>query len=119
MNILNYLENASHDYGDKVAFVDEECNQITFLELSVRAKSIGSFLLKQVKEKPKVVIFMKKSISEIVAFLGTVYAGGFYVPIDREMPLVRIDHILCMVKPDVIICDDDAQKFLIKNKYFS
>ena len=71
-----------------------------------RARRIGSFLHQAGFYKKPVVVFMKKHPKTIVAFLGTIYSGCFYVPLDEEMPRHRIDLIFQTLQPGAIICDD-------------
>ncbi len=103
-NILEYLEDTAPRYKDKVAFADED-TALTFSELYVRARAIGSYLLRQGLSREPVVVFMGKSPQTISAFLGVVYAGCYYVPLDEEMPAQRIRLILEQLQPRALICD--------------
>ena len=84
-NVLEYLEASEAGFPDKTAYTDKN-GEITFGDLGNRARRLGSFLArKTVKGKP-VAVFMEKSVDMILGFMGTVYAGGFYCPIDVTMP---------------------------------
>ena len=48
---------------------------------------------------------MDKSVKALQAFMGIVYAGCFYVPLDIEMPTSRIELILENAQPAAIITD--------------
>ena len=45
----------------------------------------------------------------IITFLGVVYAGDYYVPIDEEMPVHRIELIFRNLSPEAVICDETTK----------
>lgn len=106
-NVLEYLEKIVKVFPDKVCYANE-ADQLTFKEVHSGARAIGTFLYREGHYKKPVVIFMKKHPKTIVAFLGTIYAGDFYVPIDEEMPAHRIKLIIDNLSPEAVICDDST-----------
>ena len=104
-NVLEYLEQTAPRLPDKIAFANEEMG-LSFCQVSEQARGIGSFLHQQGLYKKPVVVFMKKHPKTIVAFLGTIYSGCFYVPLDEEMPRHRIELIFQTLQPEAMICDD-------------
>jgi len=105
-NVLEYLEQTliSIPNPNKPAFIDEN-ETMTFADLSTAARAIGSFLHARGIHRRPVVVFMEKSPAMIGAFLGTVYGGNYYVPLDAEMPAFRIKLILETLNPPMLICD--------------
>lgn len=106
-NILEYLEKTVAWLPEKTAFRDES-ELLRFRELYERARSVGTYLLKRGSERRPVVVFMKRSPSVIAAYFGVVYAGCYYVPVDAEMPQVRLLRILERVQPEEILCDSST-----------
>ncbi|MDD5017832.1 MAG: amino acid adenylation domain-containing protein [Eubacteriales bacterium] len=117
INVLEYLDHTAADYPQKTAFADEN-TALTFGELHDGARAIGSFLCGHGIYKKPVVVFMPKSPQTILAFLGVISAGCFYVPIDEEMPAQRITLIFEQLQPEAVICDS-ASKDSIKEYGFS
>lgn len=107
INVLEYLDHTAAEFPRKTAFADESTS-LTFQELYDGARAIGSFLCGQGIYKKPVVVFMKKSPQTISAFLGVIYAGCYYVPIDEEMPFQRIKLIFEQLQPEAVICDADS-----------
>lgn len=104
-NVIEYLIETAQKYPNKVAFVDEK-RQITFGELDREAKKIAAAILRvcgPIKNRP-IVVYMEKSVDCIVSFLGAVYSGNFYSPIDLKMPQERIKRILDILEPEFVIC---------------
>ena len=106
-NISDYLEITEKQFGDKTAYVDEN-RSITFSELKADAKKIATGLVEKVAIGEPVLVYMQKSVECIEAFLGTAYAGAFYVPIDISMPYLRVKLIMDTLESNLIIarkCD--------------
>lgn len=108
-SIVQYIENAAEKYGDKIVYEDEK-KAISFSELKLLAMNIGSCILQYTSPGTPVVIFMERAAENIIAFMGTVYAGCFYVPIDDQMPQERINLILEKLSPSVLIYDTITEK---------
>ena len=103
-NVLTYLEDSAVKYSGKAAFVDSE-KELSFSQIQNNAKSIGSYVCKRGKWHAPVVVFMEKSADNIAAFMGILYSGNFYCPIDTEMPLSRIQVIIDTLEPIAILTD--------------
>jgi D-alanine--poly(phosphoribitol) ligase subunit 1 len=104
-NILEYLDNIVKIFPERIAYANE-ATELSFQTVYNNARAIGSFLHNEGKYKEPVVVFMKKHPDMINAFLGVVYGGCFYVPIDEEMPKHRIELIFQSLNPRAVICDD-------------
>lgn len=103
-NILQYLEKTVGEFPTKLAYVSEEI-ELTFQQVYDHTRSIGTFLLKKGLTKEPVVVFMGKDPRTIESYMGTVYSGCYYVPIDEEMPKHRVELIFESLQPKAIICD--------------
>ena len=91
-NVLQYLEKTEKRLSDKTAFTDGETG-LTFRELGESARAIGSGLAEEISVRKPVIVLMEKTADCIAAFLGAVYAGCFYVPLDSKMPVDRMQLI--------------------------
>ncbi len=115
-NVLTYLERSAAQYGSKTAFTDEDTS-ITFAELMDSAQRIGSFLCEYSNNKKPVPVYMKKCAGEIAAFMGVVYAGRAYVPIDPEMPTKRVERVLHTLEAELVIADEECKEKLQEMGY--
>lgn len=100
INILEYLESSANRYYDKIALSDDK-NSVTFGEWERYAKAIGSEICRatdQTVRRP-VMVFVDRRIEGLVAFMGVVESGNFYVPIDCRMPAERIKLIADVLDP--------------------
>ncbi|MDD3413428.1 MAG: amino acid adenylation domain-containing protein [Lachnospiraceae bacterium] len=105
-NIVEYLEQSAKKFPQKCAYADEEL-EISYSELLEMAKSIGTGLIKQNNRRGPIVVYMSKGPKDIAAFLGVLYSGSFYVPMDTAMPKERVDLIMNHLNPIAIICDEE------------
>ncbi len=103
-NILQYLEITAQRLPDKIAFSDGTDN-LTFGELLARARAIGSRLAELGCRGEPVPVLMDKHPSAVAAFLGVVYSGGFYLPLDPDMPAKRAAGIVGSLNTRFIISD--------------
>lgn len=108
-HVLSDLYRVVEEKPDKIAYSDGE-SSLTFKDVYLHSRSIGSYLHEKGIYKKPIVIFMKKSPQEIAAFFGAVSGGDFYVPVDEEMPVGRIQMILDNVQTPLIICDETTEE---------
>ena len=108
-HVLSDLYRVVEEKPDKIAYSDGE-SSLTFKDVYLHSRGIGSYLHENGIYKKPVVIFMKKSPQEIAAFFGAVSGGDFYVPVDEEMPVGRIQMILDNVQTPLIICDETTEE---------
>jgi len=105
-DVLEYLENTAEVFGEKTAVIEEE-KACSYLELLDMAKRVGSSLSdKNISKKP-VPVLMEKGINALSSFFGAVYAGGFYVLLNPELPTVRLNKILDVLDTNFIITDNE------------
>lgn len=108
-HVLSYLDETVRRVPEKTAFSNGS-KDYTFAQVYKGSRSVGTFLHHRGLFREPVVVFMGKHPTEIIAFLGVVAAGCWYVPIDEEMPLGRIELILKSCNARMILCDRDTQE---------
>lgn len=110
-NVLEYLEYSAGAFSDKIAFADKETS-LSFGAIEEQAKRIGTYLLHANPSNRNVpmAVMMEKTPSCVAAFLGCVYSGNFYTPIDSTMPKERVVSILNTLNPKVLIIDSKSKK---------
>ncbi len=102
-NVLQLLEKNAVSHPDKIALRDEnDC--LTYRQYQEYARSIGTFIVCRCacRNRP-VAVFIDRTLRSVLSFLGIVYSGNFYVPIDPTMPKDRINRIFHTLEPALII----------------
>lgn len=103
-SVISWLDNASRNYGAKLAFSDGETS-LSFMELDALTKKIGTFLATIIAPGDPVVVMSGRHVLTPACFLGVVRAGGFYAPMDGTMPVSRLQSILSVIKSNVMLVD--------------
>lgn len=116
ITVLDWLDRTAGRLPDKTAFIDES-GILTFDELQQIARQIGSQLLKYKKDRQPVVVMSGRHRLTPACFLGVVYSGNFYAPIDATMPVARLTQILQVIQSDVMIVDRDNMKTVEKLEF--
>lgn len=101
-NVTYWLDETAARFPDKTAYADEK-KEVTFGELRAQARRIGGELALRGLFKKPVAIFLEKGVDVLISFMGTAYSGNFYSPIDVDMPGSRVDKILEVLQPVVVI----------------
>ncbi len=111
INVLEYLEASAERFPGKTAVKD--CSgECSYRELEIRAKQIGTALSRYIGRGEPAAVFAPKSVGTLQAFMGILYAGGFYVPVDPSFPVQRIARIFEVLKPRVIITEPEYREKL-------
>ena len=120
-NVLTWMEDATAKYGSKTAYADEN-EQISFAEISREAINMGGGILAAVESFSRqgqifptgtaadvttIAVISGRNIHTITAYLGVVYSGHCYAPVDGSLPKERIVSILSVCRPALVICDSE------------
>lgn len=119
-SVLDYLEHVAKEYPDKPAYIDE-FKSITFGELKVNALKIAAGMVDDVFIGTPVMVYMEKCVECIEGFLGVLYTGAFYVPIDITMPYARVKLIMDTLESRVVLtrrCDNIPDEIVDSCKIF-
>lgn len=102
-NVLEYLEASAEHMPHRTAVADSE-KSLSYQELCVQAKQAATFICKQgnFHNRP-IAVAIDRNVESLVLFLGVVYSGNFYVPIDDTMPAQRIRLILDTLQPVLVL----------------
>jgi amino acid adenylation domain-containing protein len=119
-NILQYLDESALKYSDKVAISDDK-NELTFYQWSQYSRNIGTAICNASNgavRKP-ILVFVDRRIEGLVAFMGVVQSGNFYVPIDCKMPDQRVKLIADVLNPIAAITVTDKDEKILDQINFN
>lgn len=120
-SVLEWLDNTAKSMPDKVAIQDEK-GSLTYVEYRCKAIAIAQEIITMkdnmgISNRTPVVVFLEKGLEVLVSFMGIAYSGGFYSPIDVDMPETRINKILEVLEPKIVITTQDLKKEFEKLNY--
>lgn len=109
-NVLEWLEHSAKNMPEKTAVRDER-ESITYKQYHDKSVGIADAILESGHGRKKpVVVYIEKSVKVLVSFMGIAYSGNFYSPIDTEMPAARVNRILEVLRPELVITTRELAK---------
>ena len=104
-NMLEHLEETALRVPCSVAFYDDR-ESLTFAALREIARRIGSRLAEITPPRAPVALLLDaRSIRNLPALYGVLYAGCAYAPLDIAMPAERLSLLLSLLRPAAVVAD--------------
>ncbi len=101
-SVLQYLESSAKTYPHKVAVIDET-KRFSYAGLLDSCQAAGSALAEVTQPGNGVGVYLTKSIDALCSMLGALYAGCYYTTLNTELPAPRLQQIVSVLKPAVIV----------------
>ena len=103
-NVLQYLEESERRFPDRIA-LDDGTESLTYRHYAENARRIGTYAAKKAEGRmgAPIAVLIDRNIRSVCTFMGVVYSGNFYVPIDMTMPQSRIELIFNALQPILVI----------------
>lgn len=109
-NVTEWLDRTEKNFSDKMA-ISDEFEQLSFKIFRNKALAIARTIIQNsIGVNKPVVVYLEKSAKVIAAFMGVAYSGNFYSPIDVDMPEVRVNKILSVLQPEIVITTKELKK---------
>ncbi|WP_028974817.1 AMP-binding protein [Spirochaeta cellobiosiphila] len=102
-------------FPDKKAFLvfDPKEMVLTYGEIQNKCKKLAYYLISQgLKEGDRVALTGKNSPQWACAYLAVLYAGGVIVPIDYQLGIERISHLVKFAGSKFLFSDEEKEKDL-------
>jgi len=116
-NLISYFENTVSLNARKTAVIDAE-RSIDFLELSQKVKVLACEIIRVTGSVSKpVAVFLPKSIESTISDIAITYSGNIYMNVDVKSPLARINNILELIEPVLIITNNTNAQLLNQLEY--
>ena len=87
--------------------VEDESESLTYSEYRARSRRVAAGLLSSGSEGRPVVVYLPKSVRMLCCFMGALYAGSPYAPVDSHIPMARLEKILESLRPGLVITNAD------------
>lgn len=108
INVLEWLEEAVRRRPSQTAFADTD-QEICYADLMSGAKRIGCGIMELAAKRGEtwrnrpIAVLIDRNIESLILFMGILYSGNFYVPLDDTMPQKRAERILDTLQPVLIL----------------
>ena len=101
-NVLKYLCASAERYPQRTAVLDDS-KAYTYEAYYGLTRRIGSGLAAAVGQRQPVGVYMEKCADAVAVFMGAVWAGCFYSCLNTELPGARLQQIVSVLEPGVIV----------------
>ena len=101
---VRMLDEAAARWGGRTA-VAEEGACLTYGEYRALARRIATAILQKGADRRPVVVYLPKGIRALSTFMGAMYAGCPYAPVDAHAPPLRLEKIVDSLRPGLIVTD--------------
>ena len=111
MNLLERIDRWAVAKPDATAHISGSRN-LTFGELVSHSNALAANLLKGYgdDDRSPIAVLGHREPEMLVAFLGVAKSGRPYVPIDTALPHQRVQHILSIAKPSLVLTPEEIAK---------
>ncbi len=125
--VLEYLNHAIECRPKKVAYADEQ-RSLIYSEFGKESKEIASRIILSLNTQDKkknpmqpIVVFLDKTVDALISCMAVTYSGNIYVPFDVHAPIERLNKIICVIKPAMVLTNreylEKAHQLDVKNIY--
>lgn len=110
-NVLEYFEQTAERFPQKRAVAYRD-TVYTFAQLADMAKRLGTAIARCGISGEPVGVIVNRGADTAVMFLAVLYSGNYYIPIDPEMPVSKIQLILDDSKLKVMLYGEENTELL-------
>lgn len=103
-NLASPFHASAERVPDRVA-LQVDGRSLTYRELREAVRATAGLLSAHVAPGDRVAIFTRRSLDTSLGILGTLWAGGTYVPLNPTLPEDRLARMLETARPKVIVTD--------------
>ena len=100
-NIIEQIDSWSVKEPNRIAYIDEK--EYTYGQLKRWSDQLATFLAEKFADRRPIVVYGDLEFEMLAAFLGASKAGHAYIPIEANTPNDRVELILNVAQPALII----------------
>lgn len=113
MALLHDLVSAQAERTPEATALVMQGQATSYAELETASNRLANLLLELgCAQGDRVCLFLSKGSDAVVGMLGTLKAGGIYVPIDLDSPAARVSRIVQACEPRAVLVEPRAAKLL-------
>ena len=103
-SVVRMLDEAAARWGGRTAVAEEGASP-TYGEYRALARRVATSILQKGADRRPVVVYLPKGIQALCTFMGAMYAGCPYAPVDAHAPPLRLEKIVDSLRPGLIVTD--------------
>jgi len=105
------LERAAKLFADRPA-VEDEVESLNYTQYRALSRRIATAMLQAGSARKPIIMYLPKSVEMLCCFMGAMYAGSPYAPVDSHIPMNRLEKIAESLQPGLIVTSAELAKNL-------
>ena len=103
INLIEYFLETAKKYPSRTAIIEDD-QRISFAELRQWAVALSYAMVETINVvNVPIAVFLPKSINTVIADTAITYSGNIYMNLDVKSPLKRIDSIIDLIQPVILV----------------
>jgi len=107
VNLIEQIDHWALAAPNAIAHISGD-KRLTYGELRRRSDALAAHLTKRFGNRSPIAVLGHREPEMLIAFLGAVKSGRPYVPLDTVLPQQRIDKILAISRPALLLMPEDV-----------
>lgn len=106
-NVVDFLQKSVLKFPNKKLFVEFNGKSITYKEFDIITDKLASKIISKDIYNSPILIILPKSINALISFFATAKSGNFYTILDEKSPIERINKVIKVLQPKLLITSKD------------
>lgn len=102
INLADQFVKTANENAEKTAVIYNEA-KLSFGNIKNKGNILASVLYEQIRNKKPVAVYMEKNPLAVIADIGILLSGNFFMNLDVKNPVERISAILNQIQPALVI----------------
>ena len=103
---FDWIRESSEKYKEKTIYTDTN-DKLTFGDVYQYSASVATWVAKRSDIERPVAVMSGRNIYTPACYMGVARAGCFYAAMDAEVPRARLEQIMSVTEPNLIIVDKE------------
>ena len=101
---FDWIRGSALDRGSKTAYTDIE-HSVTFSDIEKLSAAAATWVAKRSEIERPVAVMGGRNVYTPACYMGVARAGCFYAAMDPEVPHARLEQIMSVTQPKLLIVD--------------
>ena len=102
--VFDWIRRSAASYGSRIVYDGIE-KSISFEELERYSASVATWVARHSAIERPVAVMAGRNVYTPACYMGVARAGCFYAPMDPDVPRQRLEQIMSVAEPSIVIVD--------------
>ena len=102
--VFDWIRRSAASYGSRTVYTDTE-KSVSFEEVERYSAAVATWVAQRSGIERPVAVMSGRDVFTPACYMGVARAGCFYAPMDAEVPRQRLEQIMSVAEPAIVIVD--------------